>query len=71
MVMFTPRCPARYASVHGSLWGTRRVRQACRSVYNSKLAKLRLFRARRVVRDRLAKNVKETVKPEVADHEMQ
>jgi RNA polymerase sigma-70 factor (ECF subfamily) len=31
----------------------------------------RLFRARRVVRDRLTKKVKGTVKPEVADHEMQ
>src|SRR5271154_350814 len=31
----------------------------------------RLFRARRVVRDRLTKNVKGTIKPEVADREMQ
>jgi RNA polymerase sigma-70 factor, ECF subfamily len=30
----------------------------------------RLFRARRIVRDRLTKNVKGTIKPEVADHEM-
>lgn len=31
----------------------------------------RLFRARRVVRDRLSKNVKGAIRPEVADHEMQ
>ena len=31
----------------------------------------RLFRARRVVRDRLSKNEKGTIKPEVADHELQ
>jgi RNA polymerase sigma-70 factor, ECF subfamily len=30
----------------------------------------RLFRARRIVRDQLTKNMKRTVKPEVADHEM-
>ena len=31
----------------------------------------RLFRARRVVREQLTKNVKGTVKPEVTDHEVQ
>jgi RNA polymerase sigma-70 factor, ECF subfamily len=31
----------------------------------------RLFRARRVVRDRLTKKAQGTIKPEVADHEMQ
>jgi RNA polymerase sigma-70 factor (ECF subfamily) len=31
----------------------------------------RLFRARRVVRDRLTKKVQETIKPEVIDHEVQ
>jgi RNA polymerase sigma-70 factor, ECF subfamily len=30
----------------------------------------RLFRARRIVRDQLTKNVKGTIKPEVADHEL-
>jgi len=31
----------------------------------------RLFRARRVLKDRLTKNVREIVQPEVADHELQ
>ena len=40
-VMFMSRCPARYASVHGSMCGAHRVRHVCRSVYSSKTANSR------------------------------